>query len=151
LNDPTISRFRGGANFLLASMLLAGCGSKNETAAPQQNPVTVSAVPAGRPAAAVDEAMILANATTSKEWPSYGLDYAETRFSHLSEINDTNVQNLGLLWTYDLESIRGVEATPLVVDGIMYVTASWSVVHAIDARTGQRLWTYDPQVPRELA
>ena len=53
------------------------------------------------------------------------------------------------MWAYDLESTRGVEATPLVVDGVMYVTASWSVVHAIDARTGKRLWTYDPEVPRE--
>ena len=53
------------------------------------------------------------------------------------------------MWTYTLESIRGVEATPLVVDGIMYVTASWSVVHAVDARTGKRIWTYDPGVDRE--
>ena len=61
------------------------------------------------------------------------------------------MKELGLVWSYDLESTRGVEATPLVVDGIMYVTASWSVVHAIDARTGKRLWTYDPKVPREAA
>ena len=87
---------------------------------------------------------------TTKDWPSYGLDYAETRFSKLHQINDSNVKDLGLLWTYNLESTRGVEATPLVVDGIMYVTASWSVVHAIDTRTGQRLWTYDPKVPRNL-
>ena len=53
-------------------------------------------------------------------------------------------------WTYNLESVRGVEATPLVVDGIMYVSASWSVVHAIDARTGKRIWTYDPGVDREI-
>lgn len=87
---------------------------------------------------------------TTKDWPSYGLDYAETRFSKLHQINDRNVKDLGLLWTYNLESTRGVEATPLVVDGIMYVTASWSVVHAIDTRTGQRLWSYDPKVPRNL-
>jgi quinohemoprotein ethanol dehydrogenase len=55
---------------------------------------------------------------------------------------------LGLAWTYNLESTRGVEATPLVVDGIMYVTASWSVVHAVDVRTGKRLWSYDPRCPR---
>ena len=56
---------------------------------------------------------------------------------------------MGLVWSYDLESTRGVEATPLVVDGIMYVTASWSIVHAIDVRTGKRLWAYDPKVVRE--
>ena len=66
-------------------------------------------------------------------------------FSKLNQINADNVKNLGLVWSYPLESSRGVEATPVVVDGIMYQTASWSVVHAIDARTGKRLWTYDPE------
>lgn len=98
---------------------------------------------------AIDSAAITANAATTKDWPTYGLDYAETRFSKLNQITSDNVKNIGLKWTYSLESIRGVEATPLVVDGIMYVSASWSVVHAIDTRTGKRLWTFDPQVDRE--
>ncbi len=99
---------------------------------------------------AVDANFIKANTPTSKDWPTIGLDYAETRFSKLNQINAGNVKNLGLKWTYNLKSVRGVEATPLVVDGIMYVSASWSVVHAIDARTGKRLWTYDPGVNREI-
>jgi quinohemoprotein ethanol dehydrogenase len=99
---------------------------------------------------AVDSASIKANTATSKDWPTIGLDYAETRFSKLNQINTDNVKNLGLMWSYNLESVRGVEATPLVVDGIMYVTASWSVVHAIDARTGKRIWSYDPGVNREI-
>ena len=99
---------------------------------------------------AVDANFIKANTPTSKDWPTIGLDYAETRFSKLNQINAGNVKNLGLKWSYNLESVRGVEATPLVVDGIMYVSASWSVVHAIDARTGKRLWTYDPGVNREI-
>jgi quinohemoprotein ethanol dehydrogenase len=99
---------------------------------------------------AVDGASIAANNATSKDWPTIGLDYAETRFSKLRDINAGNVKELGLKWTYNLESVRGVEATPLVVDGIMYVSASWSVVHAIDARTGKRIWTYDPGVDREI-
>ncbi len=97
----------------------------------------------------IDGAAIQANARETRDWLSYGLDYAETRFSRLRQINTDNVKVLGLAWSYNLESTRGVEATPLVVDGIMYVTASWSVVHAVDARTGKRLWTYDPQVPKE--
>jgi quinohemoprotein ethanol dehydrogenase len=99
---------------------------------------------------AVDANFIKANTPTSKDWPTIGLDYAESRFSKLNQINASNVKDLGLKWTYSLESIRGVEATPLVVDGIMYVSASWSVVHAIDARTGKRIWTYDPGVNREI-
>jgi quinohemoprotein ethanol dehydrogenase len=99
----------------------------------------------------VTGASIEANAKTGKEWPSYGLDYSETRFSRLSQLNDKNVKDLGLAWTYNLESKRGVEATPLVVNGVMYVTASWSVVHAIDVRTGKGLWTYDPKIDRRIA
>ena len=98
---------------------------------------------------AVDSAAIVTNARTTNDWPSYGLDYAETRFSRLNQITVANVEKLGLVWSYNLESRRGVEATPVVVDGIMYVSASWSVVHAIDTRTGQRLWVYDPEVPKE--
>ncbi|HEX5091073.1 MAG TPA: PQQ-binding-like beta-propeller repeat protein, partial [Burkholderiales bacterium] len=98
----------------------------------------------------VDTRWIVANAKKTQDWPSYGLDYAETRFSKLKQVNDGNVKDLGLVWTYNLESTRGVEATPLVVDGVMYVTASWSVVHAVDARTGKRLWSFDPGVPRTM-
>jgi quinohemoprotein ethanol dehydrogenase len=97
----------------------------------------------------IDGAAIQANTRETRDWLSYGLDYAETRFSRLRQINTDNVKVLGLAWSYNLESTRGVESTPLVVDGIMYVTGSWSVVHAVDARTGKRLWTYDPQVPKE--
>ena len=109
------------------------------------------ALSADKPAAKVDGAFIRANALTTNEWPSHGLDYAETRFSRLDRINTSNVKDLGLVWSYNLESTRAVEATPLVVDGIMYVTASWSVLHAVNVRTGKRLWTYDPLVQRDKA
>ena len=118
--------------------------------------VTASAQPAkGSPehikaaVGKVDGRFIRANAATGRDWPSYGLDYAETRHSRLAKITADNVKDLGLVWSYDLESTRGVEATPVVVDGVMYVTASWSIVHAIDVRTGKRIWSYDPKVPRE--
>lgn len=107
--------------------------------------------PAAQAAAAVqgvDGAFIRANAAKTPDWPTVGVDYAETRYSRLDQINAANVKDLGLAWSYNLESTRGVEATPVVVDGIMYVSASWSVVHAIDTRTGNRIWTYDPQIDR---
>lgn len=97
----------------------------------------------------VNQNYIIENAKTGKDWPTHGFDLAETRFSPLSQISADNVENLGLAWSYKLGSTRGVEATPLVVDGVMYVTASWSVVHALDAKTGKKLWTYDPEVPGE--
>ena len=100
--------------------------------------------------ARIDDTAIRLNGLLSQDWPTHGLDYAETRFSKLNQVNAQNVKNLGLVWSYSLQSSKGVEATPVVVDGIMYVTATWSIVHAIDVRTGARIWTYDPKVPREI-
>ena len=100
---------------------------------------------------AVDGEAIVANAENPRNWLSHGLDYAETRYSRLASIHAGNVDRLGLAWSTPLDSKRGVEATPIVVDGVMFVTASWSVVHAIDARSGETLWVYDPQVPKEYA
>jgi len=127
-------------------LLLAAAGG---ALAQQAKPVKGSAAHIAAVTTQVDGAFVRQNARATPDWPSHGLDYAETRHSRLDRIHAGNVKDLGLVWSYNLESTRGVEATPLVVDGIMYVTASWSIVHAIDARTGQRIWSYDPQVPRE--
>jgi PQQ-dependent dehydrogenase (methanol/ethanol family) len=86
--------------------------------------------------------------TPSTDWPLHGLDPGEQRHSPLDQIRADNVAELGLAWSYELGTTRGVEATPIVVDGVVYVTATWSRVHALDAATGKRLWLYDPQVPR---
>lgn len=99
----------------------------------------------------IDTKAIIGNAAETKNWLNYGLDYAESRHSKLTRITAENVGELGLAWSHGLKSRRGVEATPIVVDGVMYVTASWSVVHALDALTGEELWVYDPQVPRDYA
>jgi len=135
--------------FALAALVGAST-ARAQGAAPA--PAAVKTTPERIRAAtqAIDGAAIQANAATSKDWPTISADYAETRYSKLAEINATTVKDLGLVWTYNLESTRGVEATPLVVDGVMYVTASWSVVHAVDVRTGKRLWMFDPKVPRSF-
>ena len=83
-------------------------------------------------------------------WLSYGRTYDEQRFSPLKRINADNAKNLGLAWFADLETNRGQEATPLVVDGVVYISTAWSLVKAYDGRTGKLLWSYDPAVPREL-
>ena len=82
------------------------------------------------------------------EWLSYGRDYQEQRYSPLAQIKTDNVQDLGLAWFMDTDSNRGLEATPLVANGVMYVSGSWSVVYALDAKTGERLWSFDPQVDK---
>lgn len=83
------------------------------------------------------------------EWITNGRDYAETHFSPLDRIDADNVDRLGLAWTWEFEGDRGqLEASPLVHDGVMYATGTWSVVFALDARTGEELWRWDPAIVR---
>ncbi len=97
----------------------------------------------------VDQSRLLNSDQTPEEWLSYGLNYAETRHSPLNQINRSTVESLGLAWSINLGTRRGLEATPLVVNGVMYFTGTWSQVYAVDVRKGEILWTYDPEVPRE--
>lgn len=90
-------------------------------------------------------------ATDDTNWLSHGRTYREQRFSPLAQIDDQSVAKLGLEWFFETETERGLQATPIVVDGVMYVSGAWSVVYALDARSGQLLWKYDPQVPRDSA
>ncbi|MFC0203431.1 PQQ-dependent dehydrogenase, methanol/ethanol family [Novosphingobium soli] len=82
----------------------------------------------------------------SAEWPVHGGTDLEQRFADIDQINVGNVGKLGLTWSAELDSNRGQEATPIVVDGVMYVAAAWSKVHALDAKTGKELWRYDPEI-----
>jgi quinohemoprotein ethanol dehydrogenase len=99
--------------------------------------------------AAVDTRRI---ANANKEpgnWMSHGRTYDEQRYSPLKAINERNVGKLGLAWYYDQNTFRGIEGTPIVVDGVMYATSAWTVTFALDAKTGKELWRYDPRVPPE--
>jgi len=87
----------------------------------------------------------------TSNWLMYGRTYDDHRFSPLDQINEQTVGKLGLAWSRELGTTRGLEATPLVEDGVIYTSGSWSVVYAIDARTGEVRWTYDPKVPRSRA
>ena len=89
-------------------------------------------------------------ASEPQNWLTHGGTYAEQRFSSLAAISTANVSQLGLAWATDLQSERGQESTPLVVDGIMYVTLAWSKVVALDAATGAEKWRYDPKVPGRI-
>jgi quinohemoprotein ethanol dehydrogenase len=89
-------------------------------------------------------------ASASEEWLTYGGTYDEQRHSTLTQINGETVSDLGVAWTYDLATNRGVESTPIVVDGVMYVTSAWSVVYALDAVTGEELWVHEPDVDRAV-
>ena len=102
-------------------------------------------------AAGVDEAVIRATEQAGGEWLSHGRTYAEQRFSPLKQIDASNVRSLGLAWYMDLDNTRGLEATPLFHDGVIYTSMSWSRVIAVDAASGKELWRYDPEVAKVKA
>lgn len=138
MNRTCVLRPRIVGFFCLILMLVACNHSDNR---PVQSAVT----------AAVDGKRLLAADSEPGSWMSHGRTYNEQRHSPLQRITTENVDQLGLAWSFDLDTERGIEATSLVVDGVLYTTSAWSIVHALDARTGRPLWRFDPQVPRAKA
>jgi quinohemoprotein ethanol dehydrogenase len=96
-------------------------------------PLAVFVVLAQQPQKVDDSALRKAS---PDEWVTYGHDYAETHFSPLKQINADNVNRLGLAWTWETGTEGGIESTPLVSNGTLYATGPWSVVFAVDGRTG---------------
>jgi PQQ-dependent dehydrogenase (methanol/ethanol family) len=102
---------------------------------------------AGQQGSVIDDEALARSGQLGDDWLTYGLDQEETRFSPLDQITNTNVDRLRLVWSYDVGSGGGgQEATPLVADGVIYGITNWSVVFAVDARTGEERWRWDPQV-----
>lgn len=130
----------------ICSVMIAclGCGNRDF-------PLASHAQTAGPGILALDSARINNADKEPGNWLTHGRTYSEQRFSPLQQITDQNVPQLGLAWYFDLDTQRGQESTPLVVDGVMYFTTAWSKVVALDAATGARRWSYDPQVPRAWA
>jgi PQQ-dependent dehydrogenase (methanol/ethanol family) len=81
-------------------------------------------------------------------WMSDGRTYNQQRYSPLTQINAQNIGQLGLAWYGDIDTQNGQESTPVVVDGVLYLTTAWSMVKAYDAKTGRKMWEYDPKVDR---
>ncbi len=129
------------AQALVVAMLLGGCGKK------ESQPALAPAEKAQL--AAVDGARIINADSEPGSWLSHGRTYDEQRFSPLKKIDTSNVAKLGLAWQYKLDVDRATEATPIIVDGVMYVTGAFSIVSALDPVTGKELWKYDPKVARD--
>ena len=126
------------------AVLLAACGSNQQPTAPS------AAAPALRKSAAVDATRLLNANAEAANWMTHGRTYDEQRFSPLRQINADNVGRLKLAWHLDLDAAhRAQESTPVIVDGVMYITAAWSKVLALDAATGKQIWSYDPAVSGE--
>jgi quinohemoprotein ethanol dehydrogenase len=129
-----------GAAALMAVLALGGCRPSSGALG--------SAASGG--SANVDAARLTNADKEPGNWMSQGRTYSEQRFSPLDKVNVGNVKDMGLAWSFDLATNRGVEVTPIVVDGTMYVTSSWSLVYALNAKTGALLWQYDPKVDRAV-
>ncbi|MDJ0642407.1 MAG: PQQ-dependent dehydrogenase, methanol/ethanol family [Erythrobacter sp.] len=119
---------------LLAVLGLAGCGDL-----------------LGSEDRGVDATALINADADEANWITHGRTYSEQRFSPLDQVNAETVGDLGLTWFADMDTARGQEATPLVIDGKLYLTTAWSKVKAFDAATGETLWEYDPEVPGETA
>lgn len=100
---------------------------------------------AAKPSGTTDAAR-LSDASGGTDWAAYGRTFGEQHFSPLKAIDTRNVGKLGLAWSLDLGPNNSVTA-PLAVDGVLYFASGYSVVQAVDAATGKRLWTYDPHAP----
>ncbi len=109
--------------------------------------ISVAAQPAVRQ---VDDEALRRAPQAGDEWLTYGLTQSETRYSPLTTINTSNVGRLGFAWSYDVGTGGGgQEATPLVWNGTIFGVTNWSIVFAVDARTGKERWRWDPQVNQQ--
>jgi PQQ-dependent dehydrogenase (methanol/ethanol family) len=139
LTSRTSRRFIAAIGILSLGVALTACSRSG------QAPPAAAAEPAGK--AAVDGARIANADSEPGSWMTHGRTYSEQRFSPLDAVNTTNVGQLGLAWFADLDTNRGQEATPIMVDGVLYISTAWSKVKAYNAKTGRQLWAFDPQVP----
>ena len=119
---------------VLLPMVIVSCKSMSEGGAPAKTSGPV----------AVNDARLLKGTDDPHQWSHYGGSYNEQRFSPLKQINSQNIKDLGLAWYADYDTNQNQHGSPLYVDGVIYVSTARNVVHAIDARTGKRVWTYTP-------
>lgn len=126
------------ALFLFGMVLFTACQPEKITKGSQEHIATITS--------AIDDDM-LANADGYKgDWLSYGRNYSETRYSELTQINKENIGQLGLAWAAELGTTKGIQATPIVVDGILFFSGPKNVVYAFDTRTGKEIWKFDAEL-----
>ncbi|HTO71405.1 MAG TPA: PQQ-dependent dehydrogenase, methanol/ethanol family [Myxococcota bacterium] len=139
-----------GAAVCCAAALALACSRGREERAGE--PAAAAPAEAAAPSPGdVDDAKLRRADADPAEWLTTGRTYGEQRYSPLDQITAENVSRLHRVWTFETGLARGHEATPLVHDGVLFFTGSWSVVFAVDARTGRQLWRWDPEVDKLVA
>jgi alcohol dehydrogenase (cytochrome c) len=97
---------------------------------------------------AVSLCALAQDGATRNDWPHYGGQQSFWRYSALDSINRNNVKKLKVAWVFQAGDIEGgMQATPIVIDGVMYITTAWNHVYAIDAATGREIWHYQYPKP----
>ena len=130
------------ALLIAAALMLSACGSGDQD---KKASLPEGAGDEQGRVAWVDGARIINADSEPSNWMTTGRTYSEQRYSPLDQINDGNTNRLGLAWYYDIDAARGQESTPVVVDGVMYVSTAWSHVVALDAGTGKLIWEWDSE------
>src|SRR3569833_882073 len=130
---------------IAAACSLGGCGPSPHDA--QASRTSTAQTPLAPVVAAgnIDAKRLAGADLEPDQWFTGGRDFGQSYYSPLGDIDTRNVARLGFAWDFDLGTRRGLEATPVVVDGTMYAVGNWGRVYALDARTGRNLWSYDPQ------
>lgn len=98
----------------------------------------------------VDEERVIRESTIGENWFVKGGNFRGQHYSPLEQVNVENVADLGLSWSRELPIPDGIAATPIVIDGVIYISGAWSVVYAVDAASGEVLWNYDPELRSQL-
>jgi len=136
-----------GFRWVLTRHRRAGVGLAAAILAAQAGSASISAPQSSLTAPGnVDTSRVLADVSPGKNWLVNGRDFGSSHFSPLRVINDTNVKELGLAWSLDVDSPMGMPTEPIVVDGTIYVPGTLNRVFAIDAVSGHLLWSYDPHI-----
>lgn len=156
-----LSRVVGRCTLLLVvAIVIALAGGHQKPIAPvsqaQETPpgkqvARANAAQAAEPVGSVSQETLLAAGKNNANWLMYGRTYDAQRYSPLDQINKKNVKKLIPVWTFQTGVLDGFECTPLVIDGIMYITTPWNHAYAVDCKTGSQLWHYQKSLPDNLA
>lgn len=132
--------------------LAAACGDVNQHTDTTDSVVTSASHPVESNDSLSErrKAMILADRQTDA-WFTTGGQFGEKHYSTLDQINKETVADLGFAWDYDLYTRRGIESTPVIVDGVVYGTGNWGAVYAVNGKTGEEVWRFQPEVDGQVA
>ena len=135
-HKPTSTVTKSALTLLLAAAAVLGAAREFSAHAVQQDTLAYGQL---------DRARLLAANKEPGQWFTAGRDFGKSHYSPLTQINKETIARLGFAWQYDTNTTRGLEATPIVIDGVMYTTGSVGQVYALNAKTGAQIWKFEPQ------